>query len=223
MKTCSRCKTAKPLDAFYRHTKAKDGYQAYCKDCTKRYVREWEEANAERVAARHAQALAEPVDLTKTKRCPRCGEVKPLLEFYAHRSTRDRRATYCKACAKEYEKTVRAEARREYMKGYADRNKTHLRQYMRGWRLRLFGLTPEQYEERLKAQGRRCAICGGEGIESVDNRLPLVVDHDHETNRVRALLCNSCNAGLGMFGDNPERLRTAADYLERHIARPKGI
>jgi Recombination endonuclease VII len=223
VKTCTRCKTAKPLDDFHRHAKAKDGHQAYCKGCAQRYVREWEAANAERLAAKHARALAEPVDPAKMKRCPRCGETKPMLEFYAHRSTRDRRATYCKLCAKAYEReraAAHAEERAAYLNGWKERNRERYRANMRNFRLRLYGLTPEEYEQRMEAQGGRCAVCGGEGTRTVDDRPLLVVDHDHETNQRRDLLCNNCNAGLGMFGDDPERLRAAAEYLERHRRTP---
>ena len=42
----------------------------------------------------------------------------------------------------------------------------------------------------------------------------LTVDHNHETNTIRGLLCSNCNTGLGMFSDNPELLIAAAEYLE---------
>ena len=58
--------------------------------------------------------------------------------------------------------------------------------------------------------GGVCAICGG---VSTDGRR-LAVDHDHITKDVRGLLCQPCNVGLGVFGDSPEVLRLAADYLE---------
>ena len=48
-------------------------------------------------------------------------------------------------------------------------------------------------------------ICGDEG--------PLVVDHDHQTGKVRGMLCNHCNRGLGHFKDSPMLLEFAAQYL----------
>jgi hypothetical protein len=52
---------------------------------------------------------------------------------------------------------------------------------------------------------KECVICG--------NRTNLVVDHDHATNKIRGMLCNMCNKGLGLFRDNPELLEYARIYL----------
>jgi hypothetical protein len=68
-----------------------------------------------------------------------------------------------------------------------------------------------------KAQNNLCAICGNPQHQfHKGTRKRLYVDHDHKTNKVRGLLCNNCNAGVGRFKDEPDRLRSAADYLERH-------
>lgn len=50
----------------------------------------------------------------------------------------------------------------------------------------------------------------------------LVADHNHDTGAPRDMICRKCNAGLGMFKDDPAALRAAADYLERHIRNPRG-
>ncbi len=58
----------------------------------------------------------------------------------------------------------------------------------------------------IKATITECVICG--------SNEPLVVDHDHKTGRVRGMLCNHCNRGLGHFRDDPELLQFAAIYLQ---------
>ena len=57
----------------------------------------------------------------------------------------------------------------------------------------------------IKATTKECVICGSEE--------PLVVDHDHKTGKVRGMLCNHCNRGLGHFCDDPELMEFAAEYL----------
>lgn len=75
-------------------------------------------------------------------------------------------------------------------------------------RERNYGITPEQFKAMLKEQDFRCAICRTEA--------PLCVDHNHETGKVRQLLCGRCNMGLGAFGDDPDFLEIAALYLRIH-------
>jgi hypothetical protein len=88
-------------------------------------------------------------------------------------------------------------------------------------RLRSYGLTPAGYRAMLEAQAGGCAICGR---QCASGRM-LAVDHDHACcpdpgkscgRCLRGLLCGSCNQGIGKFQDEPERLRAAAAYLERH-------
>lgn len=84
---------------------------------------------------------------------------------------------------------------------------------MKKYRLRKYGLTLEQYEALVKKQDGRCAIC--------DTATPAkhgswCIDHDHETNKMRGLLCLKCNAGLGSFDDSPANLLAAERYLQLH-------
>jgi hypothetical protein len=69
-----------------------------------------------------------------------------------------------------------------------------------------YGITPTDYDEMSKKQDNRCAICGAIAR--------LVIDHSHNSLKVRGLLCSSCNTGLGMFRDSISVLRNAADYVE---------
>lgn len=84
-----------------------------------------------------------------------------------------------------------------------------------------FGIPPEEYRRLLEFQGGACAICK-EPEASVGNNgevKALAVDHDHATGHIRGLLCQSCNTGLGMFGDSHFALCAAADYLKRQNTR----
>lgn len=88
---------------------------------------------------------------------------------------------------------------------------------------RKFGMEPGSYLRLLEEQDYRCAICGAD----FDADARLAVDHDHACcdsktscgGCVRSLLCNRCNPGLALFRDNPELLREAANYIERHRAK----
>lgn len=67
------------------------------------------------------------------------------------------------------------------------------------------GLT--RTEAASLVEGKSCEICGAPAIAA---------DHNHQTGEIRGPLCRGCNLGLGQFEDEPDRLRAAADYLERH-------
>lgn len=75
-----------------------------------------------------------------------------------------------------------------------------------------YNLTVEQYNEMLKEQNHKCCICG---MDEVDNGRKLAVDHCHKTQKVRGLLCNFCNVGLGSFKDNINSLSKAISYLTK--------
>jgi hypothetical protein len=72
-----------------------------------------------------------------------------------------------------------------------------------------YGLSLEQFENMLNAQGGVCAICRKKTVR-------MAVDHCHKTGKIRGILCIQCNPGLGKFFDSPDLCRRAAEYLERH-------
>jgi hypothetical protein len=74
--------------------------------------------------------------------------------------------------------------------------------------LRQYGITRENVADIRTSQEDRCAICGDPG--------PQHLDHDHSTGRIRALLCQRCNHGLGLFRDDPYLLHVAALYVRGH-------
>jgi len=68
-----------------------------------------------------------------------------------------------------------------------------------------YGISLVDYDAMLSDQDGRCAICGEE-----PGAKPLAVDHDHQTNEIRGLLCQDCNVGLGHFRDRIEVLRLSS-------------
>jgi len=90
-------------------------------------------------------------------------------------------------------------------------------------KLNKYGLTLERFQEMLVSQDGRCKICRTDDPQS---RGMFHIDHDHSCcpgsrscgKCVRGLLCYSCNVGLGKFSDDPNRLRDAADYVEKFRA-----
>lgn len=87
--------------------------------------------------------------------------------------------------------------------------------------LRRYGLTREQFHVMLIEQSGRCAVCSipltaGGGKEHLDSE--ICIDHDHETNEVRGLLCRRHNRLLAK-GETPENLQAAAKYLQRSRLR----
>lgn len=70
-----------------------------------------------------------------------------------------------------------------------------------------YGLDRTDYDHMVAEQAGRCKLC-----QSTQTK-PLYVDHDHETGRVRGLLCFHCNVALGHFRDDPELLEAALSYL----------
>lgn len=112
---------------------------------------------------------------------------------------------------------TKREAHREELRAYA-------RQYGQAHRARFadlklqakYGISQADYDRQLAEQGGVCAICRRpEHRVRAGQLLALAVDHDHGSARVRGLLCADCNRGVGIFGDDPARLKAAADYLAR--------
>ena len=153
----------------------------------------------------------------ETKRCSKCGDTKPLTDFYKCKGGVGGVRGDCKACF-----SVRAHA-------WYEQNREHVIKRVKQWRQdnreraleterkvrarrkpaaredhlqRTFGISQADYELMLKTQRGGCAICARPPHQGSS----LHVDHDHETGRVRGLLCFRCNGGLGQFAEDGDRL-----------------
>ena len=74
-----------------------------------------------------------------------------------------------------------------------------------------YKLTDEEFQAWLLDQNFNCAVCG----KTFSNSFEICADHDHETGRVRGLLCRSCNGGIGLLRDDPRILEQAIVYLRK--------
>lgn len=137
--------------------------------------------------------------MKRTGPCPRCKTAE-----------RAKGCTYCKKChtekVLEWQRTD-PDGYKKKRAAFRERNKERAADSQRyiNYRIRR-----PQFEAMLEKQANRCAICG----EAFGARGPYV-DHDHLRGNVRGLLCSRCNTGLGMFGDNTERMLAAIDYVKR--------
>lgn len=143
-----------------------------------------------------------------------------MTEFNRHQQAKDGRRPTCRECRNQERRSAYAQdpepfkaAAKEYKSNLSDeQRKASNRKSALKTR---YGLTPEEYDEMLKAQEGTCALCPAM-IYSPGRPGNLAVDHDAETGRVRGLLCNQCNRGLGLLDHDPDRLIAAAMYLLKH-------
>lgn len=140
------------------------------------------------------------------KYCNKCKETKSITEFVKTKYTKSGVTSNCKSCRNAYSKH-RRETKYEFVR--ATEKESHRR-----WRLfQMYGITRDEYDQKLADQNNCCAICG---THVSNTKRALAVDHDHDTNKVRGLLCGKCNTGLGQFQDSIELLEQAVNYLKEH-------
>jgi hypothetical protein len=136
-----------------------------------------------------------------TYTCPKCKYNNLLAdEVVFHYGNKVR---YCKQC-KNTEQSLR--------RNNIDRKDEH-KKYQKNYHLtKTYGITIEQYNNKLELQLNGCAICK----QPCPTGKKLAVDHNHKTNQLRDLLCIRCNNILGLAKDSEELLFSLIEYLKRH-------
>ncbi len=159
------------------------------------------------------------------KKCTKCGELKSLEDYHNSVNTKDGRYAMCKPCVNaknnEWRKANKGkvaeckrryamrnwEAIRKHQREYMEAHKVEAAEYRRRWNLaKRYGITLEQYADMWDRQGGLCGVCRL-------NRKKMVVDHDHDTGKVRGILCQRCNVSIGGLGDNVDGVMRAVRYL----------
>lgn len=139
--------------------------------------------------------------MAEVKICTSCGDPKAASEFYRRREGRLR--AQCKACWRV--KSSVWVAKNPERNAYLHKMKSIERKT---------GLTRYEYAAKLLAQDFRCIVCAKPFKGTRGSRSPCV-DHNHETKKVRDILCLGCNAALGSACEDPRVLRELADYAEK--------
>lgn len=176
-----------------------------------------------------ATAKIIPLRQGVTKRCPACGETKTAAEFYAAKARPDGCSSYCKPCdtrlraprAEKVRAYNRKWQRRKYESFTPDEKYDQTKKRFERHLWRTHGIRIADARALLAKQGGLCGIraCGKElsldvhGRKDSANR--AVIDHCHQTGRVRGLLCNRCNKAEGFYTQNKNLFLGIAEYLER--------
>ncbi len=138
-----------------------------------------------------------------SKLCVKCDKELDDSQFRMtkQKNRNPRLSSWCIPCTNNYNAKYYTENKSDI--DYYNKNAFFTKKY---------GMTVEEVDYQISVRDNKCDICGQES----DHRFKkLNVDHCHETNVVRGLLCFSCNVMIGQSKDNPEVLRKAADYLEK--------
>jgi hypothetical protein len=202
-KWCSDCKKTKPLADFYKAARGKKGVERCCKRCHYQRTKNYRKA---RKSAKPLPAVPDGM-----VRCRKCKKIKSIGEFYRNRRRKSGLSARCGSCdlaavlswQAKNPKKARTSLKRAYAKWS---NKPEVRtRLVRYERARRYGLTVDQLLAIENKACGKCAIC--------KRALRLHIDHDHATGRVRGLLCSNCNLGIGLFGEDVQRMRQAIHYL----------
>lgn len=235
MKICSICGTEKDFSCFFREASKKDGFRNNCKECSvhnKNYAQVLDgirEKTCQRCKLvlpleKFTSDLRRPlgygivcIACAQIKLCRKCQESKPLNDFFRSDRSADGYAYQCKECVRKYRRERYAGNSEAILrKNYQYR---HNKKTIDGRRERMlqqkYGLSLDQYEALLIAQDYKCKICKHE--EGERGRAKLAVDHDHKTGKIRGLLCDPCNRGIGMLLDDPNIILNAYQYILDNI------
>ena len=169
----------------------------------------------------------------QTKLCPKCEQHLSLDQFHKHKGKGPLGLkSWCKTCDNtkmaerrktdpEWAKERDVKKREYYYANHADqrikakerdstlegKHKIKDRMYRRK-----YGITKNQVDNLLEQQNYACVICN----LNFDEKNRCCVDHDHNTGKVRGILCHPCNVSLGLIKDSIKTAQSMAKYLKAH-------
>lgn len=146
--------------------------------------------------------------------CNKCGEV--LTEKNFNFSGRKNTGLICKNCFnkknREWRKNNREKSRESNRKSHSKPSYKHRKREL--YYQSTYGISINEYDKTLLNQNDKCVICGY--MKILNHRNHLYIDYDHKTNKVRGILCDNCNKGLGHFKDSVDIMKHAIKYLQEN-------
>jgi len=149
------------------------------------------------------------------KVCSQCNIEKSLTHFRKQKRSRPKNEEWYEYINPMCRDCENVKNRQRYYDGGKDR----WAESRKKWNVKYsYGLTGEQLDKIYELQDGKCKICNTTLVMVGSNQNDVVcVDHCHDSNKVRGLLCRQCNAGLGQFKDDLNLLQRAIDYLKKSI------
>lgn len=191
-KRCVCCGEVKPLEAFHRRSKCRDGRRGRCKECRKPPPRVFVQQHS-------------VIGAVMGKECRQCGEWKPLGEYHKHRCNIDGLAYACKACARERARVWGKEHTGHVVRRVTRWRKEHPLEYRkqavahtRRTRARKDGaegrgVTVSDWRLLLEKYGSECLACGEKRGLEMDHIVPISRGGAHDPQNIQPL-CRPCNA-----------------------------
>lgn len=136
---------------------------------------------------------------------------QPLENFSFRSKKRNTLESWCKKCVNEKNLIPKHKEKR---KEYSDKlqNKINKKRYEKSRHLMMnYGIDLNEYNKMRVLQNHVCKICGIDELSA--GKYGLVVDHNHDNNQVRSLLCVSCNVVVGVLEGRKEIVKKAIDYI----------
>ena len=224
-KICTSCQEVRSIDDFPKRRAMKHGRDHTCIPCHKQRCRDW-------------LAIHRPRKIPKNFRpgrwvlrpCPFCGQSFTARQMGVHQPRCPKHPP--RVNGKGLKQVEESAHKAQFISLTEDvseiqRNAPNelQRKHKTANLMFFYGLSLDEYERMLAAQNGVCAICGKPPLKTSVQNMSLHVDHDHAATdaaagngqmKIRGLLCNKCNVGLGSFYDNPAFLLSAISYLAVH-------
>lgn len=205
MKICSKCKKEKSLDNFNKNKNQKDNLSVWCKNCCYISNKNYRENNSDVLKIKKKKYVSENKEKINTNKKK---YHQTNIENYKYNPL-DLVEKICSKC-KLNKEIKNFTIKKQNKNGFNDICKSceKFRKIML-----IYKIDESFFNAMLNFQGNKCDICK----ISFENLKDIHIDHNHDNNKIRGLLCGNCNTGIGLLKENIEIMQKAINYIKKHI------